>query len=72
VFDDAGDLSREVHYRNTEGKAFHLPLWPLLQHVANHSTHHRSEVATMLTMVHGSPPPTDLVVFHLIQSGQMS
>jgi uncharacterized damage-inducible protein DinB len=28
-----------------------LPLWVLLQHVANHSTHHRSEVATMLIMV---------------------
>jgi len=65
------DLSREVPYRNTEGRAFYLPLWALMQHVANHGTHHRSEVATMLTMAHGSPPLTDLVLYHLAQSGQM-
>lgn len=65
------DLSRETHYRTTEGKPFHLPLWVLMQHLANHGTHHRSEVATMLTMVEGSPPLTDLLVYHLIQSGQM-
>ncbi|MFQ5874269.1 MAG: DinB family protein [Dehalococcoidia bacterium] len=63
-------LSREIHYRTTEGKPFHLPLWVLMQHVANHGTHHRSEAATMLTMVQGSPPLTDLLVYHLIQSGQ--
>ncbi len=66
------DLDRVVEYRNTEGKPFRLPLGPLLQHVANHATHHRSEVATMLTMISGSPPLTDLVVYHLIQSKQMA
>lgn len=65
------DLRRMVDYANTRGEPFALPLWVLLQHVANHSTHHRSEVATMLTMIHGSPPPTDLDVYHLITSGQM-
>jgi uncharacterized damage-inducible protein DinB len=64
------DLRRIVQYRNARGEPFALPLWVLLQHVANHSTHHRSEVATMLTMVTGSPPPTDLVVYHLLASGQ--
>ena len=66
------DLGRIVDYKNTEGKPFRLPLGPLLQHVVNHATHHRSEIATMLTMIHGSPPFTDLVYYHLIQSGQMS
>lgn len=66
-----GDLGRVVHYTNTEGKNFALPLWPLMQHVANHSTHHRSEVATMLTMLGAPPRPTDLVVYHLVRSGQM-
>jgi uncharacterized damage-inducible protein DinB len=65
------ELSRLVHYRNTKGEPFSLPLGVLLQHVANHSTHHRSEVATMLTMIQGSPPPTDLVVYHLVVSGQL-
>ncbi len=66
------DLGRIVEYKNIEGKPFRLPLGPLLQHVANHATHHRSEVATMLTMLQVSPPATDLVVYQLIQSGQMS
>ncbi|MBI4611583.1 MAG: DinB family protein [Candidatus Rokubacteria bacterium] len=66
------DLAREIHYRNTEGKPFRLPLWALLHHVANHGTHHRSEVATMLTIVKGSPPDTGLVTYHLVRSGQMS
>ncbi len=66
------DLARVIHYKTTEGQPRSLPLWPLLQHVANHSTHHRSELATMLTMLGVAPPPTDLVIYHLVQSGQMS
>ena len=56
--------------REHRGQSFRLALWPLLQHVANHATHHRSEIATIMTMLNGSPPPTDLVLYHLIQSGQ--
>jgi len=67
----ADGLARLVAYRDTRGNPYTLPLWPLLQHVANHATHHRSEVATMVTMVSGSPPPTDLSVYHLIASGQL-
>jgi len=66
------DLRRVVDYKNLEGKPFRLPLGPLLQHVANHATHHRSEVATMFTMISGSPPSTDLVTYHLVKTGQMS
>lgn len=68
----AADLGRIVDYRNVEGKAFRLPLGPLLQHVANHATHHRSEIATMLTMLSGSPPGTDLVTYHLVKTGQLA
>jgi uncharacterized damage-inducible protein DinB len=63
-------LGRTVEWTNIEGKPFQLALWPLLQHVANHATHHRSEIATMLTMVSGSPPPTDMTVFHALRTGQ--
>jgi uncharacterized damage-inducible protein DinB len=52
------DLTRPVHYRNTEGKAFQVALGALLQHVVNHATHHRSEAATMITLISGSPPDT--------------
>jgi uncharacterized damage-inducible protein DinB len=68
----ASDLDRIVEYRNTEGKAFRLPLGPLLQHVANHATHHRSELATMITMLKNSPPDTGLATYQLIKTGQLS
>lgn len=66
------DLGRLIGYRATDGRPHRLPLWPLLLHGANHATHHRSEVATMMTMIAGSPPPTDLVVYHYARTGQMS
>ena len=66
----AGDVGRDVHYKNTEGTPFHTPLGVLVQHVANHATHHRSELATMLTMVSASPPDTGLVTWYRITSGQ--
>ncbi len=66
------DLARTIHYRNTQGQSLALPLGSLMQHLVNHGTHHRSEVATMLTMLGVSPPPTDLTIYHLLQTGQMS
>jgi uncharacterized damage-inducible protein DinB len=66
------DLDRALDFRDTAGRPGRLPLGGLLQHVANHATHHRSEIATMLTMVSGSPPPTDLVVYLRITHGQAS
>lgn len=56
----ATDLSRTIEYANTEGKRLQAPLAPLLQHVVNHGTHHRSEIATMITMISGSPPDTGI------------
>jgi uncharacterized damage-inducible protein DinB len=54
------DLAKPVAYRNTEGAQFSVALGPLLQHVVNHATHHRSEIATMITLISGSPPDTGI------------
>ncbi|HET8578278.1 MAG TPA: DinB family protein [Methylomirabilota bacterium] len=67
----SADLARVMDYRDTRGNGYSAPLWQMLQHVANHGTHHRSEIATMLTMLSGSPPPTDLIIYQRIMSGQM-
>jgi uncharacterized damage-inducible protein DinB len=64
------DLARPVEYKNTQGQAFRAPLGVLLQHVANHATHHRSEIATMLTLVSGSPPDTGINTWELRRTGQ--
>ncbi len=60
------DLPRVLAYKDTRGNAYTAPMWHMLQHVPNHATHHRSEIATMLTMVSGSPPPTDLIHYYRI------
>ena len=57
---DEAELSRVVSYKNTEGVQFDVPLGALLQHVVNHATHHRSEAATMITLISGSPPDTGI------------
>jgi uncharacterized damage-inducible protein DinB len=57
-------LRGTLDYKAMDGTPFAQPLWHLLQHVVNHATHHRSEIATMLTATKGSPPPTDMVLFY--------
>jgi uncharacterized damage-inducible protein DinB len=54
------DLARPISYKNTSGQEFRVALGPLLQHVVNHATHHRSEAATMITLISGSPPDTGI------------
>jgi uncharacterized damage-inducible protein DinB len=65
-----GDLQRSVEYKNTQGQAFRAPLGVLLHHVTNHATHHRSEIATMLTIISGSPPDTGINTWELVRTGQ--
>jgi uncharacterized damage-inducible protein DinB len=40
--------------------------------VANHATHHRSEIATMVTMISGSPPDTGMASYQIISTGQLT
>ena len=57
------DLGRVVSYENAQGVEGHATLGLLLQHVVNHATHHRSEAATMITLISGSPPDTGLATY---------
>jgi uncharacterized damage-inducible protein DinB len=60
-----------VEYTSPQGMRVRLPLEPLLHHVVNHATHHRSEIATMLTMISGSPPDTGRATYELTRTGQL-
>lgn len=57
-------LSADVAYRNVAGEAFSAPLWQLLRHVANHSTYHRGQVATLFRQLGIGVPATDLGLFY--------
>jgi uncharacterized damage-inducible protein DinB len=46
------DPNAIVEYPNTQGIEFRRTLWPLVLHVVNHGTEHRSQVALYLAM-HG-------------------
>ena len=59
------DLTRPVRYQNTQGQGFEVALGALLQHVVNHATHHRSEAATMITQISGSPPDTGINTYRV-------
>ncbi len=55
------DLGRAFEVKSPrDGRVLPRPLGMMLLHVPNHATHHRSEIATMLTMVSGSPPDTGI------------
>jgi uncharacterized damage-inducible protein DinB len=40
------------------------PLWQMLQHLVNHGTYHRGQIATMLRQLRAKPLSTDLIAFY--------
>jgi uncharacterized damage-inducible protein DinB len=63
VADPATDLTRIVTYTNLKGEQWSYPLGQVIQHVVNHFTFHRGQIATMLRQLGRVPPATDLLVF---------
>jgi uncharacterized damage-inducible protein DinB len=58
------DLQRIVHHKTMAGVPQAEPLWQMLQHLVNHSTYHRGQIATMLRQLKAKPAGTDLIVFY--------
>ncbi len=57
------ELERVIKYKNTRGTPFEGPIWPMLQHVVNHSTYHRGQITTLLRQLGATPVTTDLIAF---------
>jgi uncharacterized damage-inducible protein DinB len=57
------DLERPISYENPPGTPWTYTLAHMLQHVVNHSTYHRGQLAALLRKVGTAPPPTDYLVF---------
>ena len=51
-------------YRDLKGQEWTQPIWILLLHVVNHSTHHRGQVSGFLRSMGHVPPPLDFVAYH--------
>ncbi len=60
----AEDLARVVQHKTTKGASQAQPLWQMLQHLINHGTYHRGQVATMLRQLGAKAISTDLILFY--------
>jgi uncharacterized damage-inducible protein DinB len=58
------DLDRELEYQTLNFGAYKNPLWQSLQHLANHGTYHRGQVATLLRQLGAKPVLTDMMHFY--------
>ena len=57
-------LSDTVHYVSAlTNNKYAIALWPMMSHLVNHGTQHRSEVALALTQIGLSPGDLDMVVY---------
>ncbi len=66
------DLQRVVSYKTTAGSAQAQPLWQMLQHLANHGTYHRGQIATLLRQLGSKATSTDLIGFYRERAAQAS
>lgn len=55
------DLAVEIEFSRINGDTDRARLGFLMQHVVNHATYHRGQLATQVRMVGGVPPSTDLL-----------
>jgi uncharacterized damage-inducible protein DinB len=57
------ELDRICVYRSTEGELFNNTVREIIQHVVNHSSYHRGQIAVMVKKDKGTPAVTDYIVF---------
>src|SRR5262245_45015222 len=62
------DADRVVHYKDSRGNPFALPLGQRVTHLVNHSTHHRAETGMLLERRGRSPGDMDYLYYCLGRS----
>ena len=62
---DEAAFAEPVRYRSLEGKPHEVPLGQLVQHVVNHSSYHRGQVAVLLRQLGVAAASTDMVMWDL-------
>ena len=63
-------LQSVIAYSNLSAETFHVPLWQMLMHLANHETHHRGELAAMFALMNVPHPEDEVIQYFLNLSGQ--
>lgn len=52
-----------IEYKDSKGNAYETCLSDILTHVANHGTHHRGQLATLLREENIAPPASDFIFY---------
>lgn len=73
--DWCGELRAEepvlpLTYKDLKQNTWTQPLWKIVLHVVNHSTHHRGQVAGFLRALGRVPPSLDSITFARLGEGQ--
>jgi uncharacterized damage-inducible protein DinB len=53
-----------LSYKDLRGNDWKQPVWQIVLHVVNHSTHHRGQVSGFLRSMGHTPPPLDLIRYY--------
>jgi uncharacterized damage-inducible protein DinB len=61
-----------IEHKTTKGVPQAAPLWQMLQHLVNHGTYHRGQVATMLRQLGATPNSSDLIFFYRERAAKAS
>jgi uncharacterized damage-inducible protein DinB len=61
--DEAG-IARAIDYKLLSGEPGSSPFWQMLQHVVNHASYHRGQIATMLRQIGRKAKATDMIAYY--------
>jgi uncharacterized damage-inducible protein DinB len=54
----------DLMMKNARGEPVGQKVWMVLQHIVNHSTHHRGQITTLIRQLGGTPINLDLINFY--------
>ena len=66
------DIARVIEHKTTKGVPQSAPHWQMLQHLVNHGTYHRGQVATLLRQLGSTPISTDLIFYYRERASKAS
>jgi len=53
----------DISYSDLKGNPYTQPMWMIVMHVVNHSTHHRGQAVGFIRSLGRTPPNVDLITF---------
>ena len=56
-------LQEVIGFENLAGEPFEYPLWIMIHHQVNHSTHHRGQISALLRQLDAKMESTDFTAF---------